>query len=126
MSNPKKILNDPYEVGADMLEALIEAYDCEVVKAGTASLVRTHVPEGKVALLVVGGSGHEPIYHGLVGTNLADGAARGDIFAAPPPNVILECAQAVNRGNGVLFVYGNYAGDVLNFDLAADLWSGRQ
>jgi dihydroxyacetone kinase-like protein len=121
MSAPKKILNDPYEVAADMLDGLIEAYDGEVVKAGTASLVKTNIPEGKVALLVGGGSGHEPIYHGLVGTNLADGAACGDIFAAPPPNVILECAQAVHRDNGVLFVYGNYAGDVLNFDLAVEL-----
>jgi|TARA_B110000037_G_scaffold157221_1_gene177389 dihydroxyacetone kinase-like protein len=121
MSATKKILNDPYEVAADMLAGLIEAYDGEVVKAGTASLVKTNIPDGKVALLVGGGSGHEPIYHGLVGANLADGAACGDVFAAPPPNVILECAQAVNRGKGILFVYGNYAGDVLNFNLAAEM-----
>jgi dihydroxyacetone kinase len=74
-----------------------------------------------VALLVGGGSGHEPIYHGLVGRNLADGAACGDIFAAPPPNIVFEATEAVNRGKGVLYLYGNYAGDVLNFDLGAEL-----
>ena len=50
-----------------------------------------------------------------------DGAACGDIFAAPPPDIVLEATQAVNQGNGVLFLYGNYAGDVLNFDMGAEL-----
>ena len=72
-------------------------------------------------LLVGGGSGHEPVYHGLVGRNLADGAACGDIFAAPPPDIILDGTRAVHRGKGVLYLYGNYAGDVLNFDMAAEL-----
>jgi dihydroxyacetone kinase len=76
-----------------------------------------------VGLLIGGGSGHEPIYHGLVGRNLADGAACGDIFAAPPPNIVLEATEAVNRGKGVLYLYGNYAGDVLNFDIGAELAS---
>jgi dihydroxyacetone kinase-like protein len=73
------------------------------------------------ALLVGGGAGHEPIYHGLVGKGMADGAAVGEIFAAPPPDIVLEAAQAVNRGKGVLFLYGNYAGDVMNFDIGAEL-----
>ena len=71
-------------------------------------------------MLVGGGSGHEPIYHGLVGKNLADGAACGDVFAAPPPNVVFECAESIHRGNGILFVYGNYAGDLLNFGMGAE------
>jgi dihydroxyacetone kinase-like protein len=74
-----------------------------------------------VALLIGGGSGHEPIYHGLVGQNLADGAACGDIFAAPPPDIVLEGTMAVNQGNGVLYLYGNYAGDVLNFDVGQEM-----
>ena len=121
MSAPKKILNDPNEVAADMLDGLIEANDGAVIKVGSASLVKTDIPDGKVALLVGGGSGHEPVYHGFVGVNLPDGAACGDIFAAPPPNVILEAAQAVHRGKGVLFLYGNYDGDIMNFDMAAEL-----
>ena len=83
--------------------------------------MKNDIPDGKVALLVGGGSGHEPIYHGLVGRNLADGAACGDIFAAPPPNIVFEATEEVDRGNGVLYLYGNYAGDVLNFDLGAEL-----
>ena len=116
----KKLINDPLKVADELLEGLVEAYDGECVKVGTRSIVRTDIPEGKVALLVGGGSGHEPIYHGLVGKNLADGAACGDIFAAPSPDIVLEATQAVNKGNGVLYLYGNYAGDVMNFDMGAE------
>ncbi len=117
----KKLINDPLKVADELLEGLVEAYDGECVKVGTRSIVRNGIPEGKVALLVGGGSGHEPIYHGLVGKNLADGAACGDIFAAPSPDIVLEATQAVNKGNGVLYLYGNYAGDVMNFDMGAEL-----
>ena len=104
-----------------LLEGLVEAYDGDCVKVGTRSIVKTEIPEGKVALLIGGGAGHEPIYHGLVGTNMADGAACGDIFAAPPPDIVLEATSAVNKANGVLYLYGNYAGDVMNFDIGAEL-----
>ena len=116
----KKLFNDPLKVADEMLDGLVEAYDGECIKVGKRSLVNTVIPEGKVALLVGGGSGHEPIYHGLVGRNMADGAACGDIFAAPTPDIVLEATQAVDRGKGVLFLYGNYAGDVMNFDIGAE------
>ncbi len=122
MKTPK-IINDPNACAAELLDGLVEAYDGEAKKVGDGSIVMTNLPEGKVALLVGGGSGHEPIYHGLVGKNMADGAACGDIFAAPPPNIVLEATQAVNRGKGVLYLYGNYAGDVMNFDMGAELAS---
>ena len=99
----------------------MEAYDGSCGKVGRGCSVKKDIRDGKVALLVGGGSGHEPIYHGLVGHNLADGAACGDIFAAPPPDIVLDGTKAVNRGRGVLFLYGNYAGDVLNFDMGAEL-----
>jgi dihydroxyacetone kinase len=117
----KKLVNDPLKVADELLDGLVEAYDGQCRKAGTRSIVLNDIPDGKVALLVGGGSGHEPIYHGLVGINLADGAACGDIFAAPSPDIVLEAARAVHRGNGVLFLYGNYAGDVMNFDIGAEL-----
>lgn len=119
----KKLINDPLKVADELVEGLVEAYNGECRHVGSRSIVKTDIPEGKVALLIGGGSGHEPIYHGLVGRNLADGAACGDIFAAPPPNIVLEATEAVNRGKGVLYLYGNYAGDVLNFDLGAELAS---
>lgn len=119
----KKLINNPLKCADELLEGLVEAYNGECRHVGTRSIVKNDIPEGKVALLIGGGSGHEPIYHGLVGRNLADGAACGDIFAAPPPNIVLEATEAVNRGKGVLYLYGNYAGDVLNFDLGAELAS---
>lgn len=119
----KKLINDPLRCADELVEGLVEAYNGDCLHVGERSIVKKNIPEGKVALLVGGGSGHEPIYHGLVGKNLADGAACGDIFAAPPPNIVLEATQAVHRGKGVLYLYGNYAGDVLNFDLGADLAS---
>ncbi len=119
----KKLINDPLKVADELLEGLVEAYDGQCSKVGTRSIIKNDIPDGKVALLVGGGAGHEPIYHGLVGTNMADGAACGDIFAAPSPDIVLDAAQAVNRDNGVLFLYGNYAGDVLNFDIGSELAS---
>lgn len=116
----KKLVNDPLKVADELLDGLVEAYDGECVKVGRRSIVMSDIPQGKVALLVGGGSGHEPIYHGLVGRNLADGAACGDIFAAPPPNIVLEATKAVDRGKGVLYLYGNYAGDVMNFSTGAE------
>ena len=113
----KKLINDPLAVADELLDGLVEAYDGQCVKVGKRSIALKEIPDNKVALLVGGGAGHEPIYHGLVGTNLADGAACGDIFAAPPPDIVLEATQAVDRGNGVLYLYGNYAGDVMNFDI---------
>jgi dihydroxyacetone kinase len=116
----KKLINDPLKVADELLDGLVEAYDGECKKVGARSIVKTDIADGKVALLVGGGSGHEPIYHGLVGKNLADGAACGDIFAAPSPDIVLEATEAVNKGNGVLYLYGNYAGDVMNFDIGAE------
>lgn len=117
----KKLINDPLKVADELLEGLVEAYDGTCEKVGSRSIVLKDIPDDKVALLVGGGAGHEPIYHGLVGKNLADGAACGDIFAAPPPDIVFEATQAVDRGKGVLFLYGNYAGDVMNFDIGAEL-----
>ncbi len=122
MANPKKILNDHKNVVAEMLEGLVLANDGRLRKLDKhAALVRTDIPHGKVALLIGGGSGHEPLFHGFVGKNMGDGAACGQVFAAPSPDIIYEAAKAVNRGNGILFLYGNYAGDNMNFDMAVEM-----
>jgi dihydroxyacetone kinase-like protein len=123
MSNnsAKKIINDPLKCADELFEGLILAYDGKVSRVGKRSLVLNELRPNAPALLVGGGAGHEPIYHGLVGKGMADGAAVGEIFAAPPPDIVLEATQAVNRGKGVLYLYGNYAGDVMNFDIGAEL-----
>jgi dihydroxyacetone kinase-like protein len=120
--NPaKKIINDPLKCADELFEGLVLAYDGKARAVGKRSIVMNELRANAPALLVGGGAGHEPIYHGLVGKGMADGAAVGDIFAAPPPDIVLEATQAVNRGKGVLYLYGNYAGDVMNFDIGAEL-----
>lgn len=118
----KKIINDPKKVVAEMLDGLVLANDGRIARVpGHAAIVRTDLPESKVAVLIGGGSGHEPLFHGFVGKNMGDGAACGQVFAAPSPDIIVAAAKAVHRGKGVLFLYGNYAGDTMNFDMAAEL-----
>ena len=122
MKTAKKIINDPRNVVPELLEGLVEAYHGRVRKlAGVTALVKSNLPQGKVGLLIGGGSGHEPLFAGFIGENLADGAACGNIFAAPTPDVILEATRALDQGKGVLYLYGNYAGDNMNFDIAAEL-----
>lgn len=118
----KKVLNDPLKVADELLEGLVLANDGKVAKVpGVNAIVRKDIPAGKVTVLVGGGSGHEPLFHGFVGRNMADGAACGDIFAAPSPDVPYEATKALDRGKGVLYLYGNYAGDTMNFDMAAEM-----
>ncbi len=118
----KKIVNDPRQVVPELLEGLVEAYHGRVIQLpGVTALVKAHLPQGKVGLLIGGGSGHEPLFHGYLGENLADGAACGHIFTSPTPDCILAATRALNQGRGVLYLYGNYAGDNFNFDMAAEL-----
>ena len=122
MTRPKKILNDPSRVVTESLDGLALASDGRLVRLeGRDAIVRSRIPDDKVALLIGGGSGHEPMFPGFIGENLADGAACGQVFAAPAPDLVLAATRAVNRGRGVLYVYGNYAGDNMNFDIGAEL-----
>lgn len=122
MRRVKKILNDPTKVVQESLEGLILASGGSTrLLPGRTIVVRSEGQDGKVGLLIGGGSGHEPMFPGYVGTGLADGAVCGQVFAAPSPDAILEATRAVNRGRGVLYVYGNYAGDNMNFDMGAEL-----
>jgi phosphoenolpyruvate---glycerone phosphotransferase subunit DhaK len=121
MKKPKKILNDPRRATEEMMEGLVLAYDGRVGRVeGHGALYLKDMPKEKVALLVGGGSGHEPIFGGFIGRNLADGAACGEVFTSPSPQTICEAARAIHRGRGVVFVYGNYSGDNMNFDMAAE------
>jgi dihydroxyacetone kinase-like protein len=122
MSKVQKIINDPENIVAEVIDGLVLASHGKLRKLlDVPALIRTDIEEGKVALLVGGGSGHEPMYSAYVGKGLADASVCGNIFASPPPNFIHEATKAADRGKGVLYVYGNYAGDVLNFDMAAEM-----
>ncbi len=119
----KKFINDPFDVVDEMLEGFLDVHRRYVRKLETArSLVRVDAPaKGKVGVLTGGGSGHKPAFIGFIGEGMLDAVAVGEIFTSPPPLSVFEAAKAVNGGKGVLFLLGNYSGDVMNFGLAAEM-----
>lgn len=118
----KKILNKDSDIIEEMLSGYVKAYSRYYERIGEHNgIMYKGRRKNKVALVIGGGSGHEPLFSGFVGKGLADAAACGNIFASPNPQLILETAKAVHEGKGILFVYGCYAGDNLNFDMAEEL-----
>jgi dihydroxyacetone kinase len=117
----KKLINDPFDAVDEALEGFVGAYADLVALAEPRVVVRRRPARDKVGVVVGGGSGHEPAFVGYVGRGIADAAACGNIFASPPPNVVLAAIHGANHGRGVIMGYGNYAGDVMNFGLAAQL-----
>lgn len=120
----KKILNTPQRFVDEMVEGILLAHQGQVKTPGDDPriLVRADAPvAGKVGIVTGGGSGHLPLFKGYVGKGLCDGVAIGNVFSSPSSQQCFEATAAVNGGAGVLYLYGNYGGDVFNFDLAADL-----
>jgi dihydroxyacetone kinase-like protein len=118
----QKILNDPERFVDEMLEGILAAHPSELRRVGARGIVRAASPVAdKVAIVTGGGSGHLPVFMGYVGQGLIDGAAIGEVFASPSADEMLGVTEAVSGGRGVLYLYGNYGGDVMNFDLAAEL-----
>lgn len=119
----KKLINAPEDIIPEFIEGLVGAYpDLLTVEGSTGrAVVARHGPrDGKVGIVIGGGSGHEPAFAGYVGRGLADAAAIGNVFASPSPEQILDAGRAADGGAGVVFLYGNYTGDVLNFTMAAE------
>ncbi len=117
----RKIINSPDHVVSEMMEGYISAYGRYYEKHPNVNgVILKQRRKDKVALVIGGGSGHEPMFSGFVGKGLADAAACGNIFASPDPNTVYETAKAVDQGKGVIFVYGCYAGDNLNFDMGEE------
>ena len=116
------VYNDPAEFKNDALRGFAAAYPHYVSRVeGASGFTRAGGPlEGKVSLVVGGGSGHYPSYNGVVGAGFADGAVLGDLFASPSAEQVYRIAKAAHGGAGVVFGFGNYAGDRLNFGVAAD------
>lgn len=118
----KKLINGVDEIVSEMLEGMTAAYP-EYVKRleGFEVLVRAKGASPKVALVSGGGSGHEPSHGGFVGKGMLDGAVAGAVFTSPTPDQVYEAVKAVNGGKGVLLIIKNYTGDVMNFEMAADM-----
>jgi dihydroxyacetone kinase len=119
----KKIMNSAEAFVEEVLEGILLAHP-DALRASDLNrhaLVRTRMPAGQVGIVTGGGSGHLPLFLGYVGDGLCSGVAIGNVFSSPSIEEIVEAAKASDTGAGVLFLIGNYGGDVMNFSLAADL-----
>jgi dihydroxyacetone kinase-like protein len=119
----KKLINSPQEVVREALEGMEAAHgDCLRISYEPAYIARKDAPvKGKVALISGGGSGHEPMHGGFVGKGMLDAACPGQVFTSPTPDQMYEASKAVNGEAGVLHIVKNYTGDIMNFDLAAEM-----
>lgn len=119
----KKIINRPDQFVPEMMEGLLLAYGdrLKTLDPENRILVRKKpAREGKVGIVTAGGSGHLPVFLGYVGDGMLDGCAVGNVFASPSAQKMTEMIREVDQGNGVLCLYGNYGGDVMNFEMACD------
>jgi phosphoenolpyruvate---glycerone phosphotransferase subunit DhaK len=119
----KKLINNPDNFIRESLEGMALAYP-ELIKVhfDPHFIYRAETAKpNKVALISGGGSGHEPLHGGYVGLGMLDAACPGEIFTSPTPDQMLEAAKIVNNGAGILNIVKNYSGDVMNFELAAEL-----
>lgn len=119
----KKFINDPNKVVEESLEGFLEAHQDIVKKLPTSRVVvRKEAPiPGKVGLVTGGGSGHKPAFIGYVGEGLMDAVAVGEIFSSPSAQQVYEAIKAVDSGQGVLCLLGNFSGDIMNFDMAVEM-----
>ena len=122
----KKFLNDATTFVDDMLEGIVAAHPSQLtfVNGDHHCMVRAgDRKKGKVGIATGGGSGHLPLFLGYVGEGLLDGCSVGNVFQSPSSERMFEVTKAVNAGAGVLYIYGNYGGDIMNFDMAAEMAS---
>jgi phosphoenolpyruvate---glycerone phosphotransferase subunit DhaK len=118
----KKLINEPADVVAEALLGVEAAHPDLRVDHQHKIVYRGDAPRpGKVGLISGGGSGHEPMHAGLVGLGMLDAACCGEVFTSPVPDQMLEATKVVDGGAGVLHIVKNYTGDVMNFDMAAEL-----
>src|SRR5213592_87445 len=119
----KKLINKPDDVVTEALQGMAAAHpDLLRVSFGPNYIVRADAPvQGKVALVSGGGSGHEPMHGGFVGMGMLDAACPGEVFTSPTPDQMEAATKAVDGGAGVVHIVKNYTGDVMNFEMAAEL-----
>ncbi|MCB7306010.1 dihydroxyacetone kinase subunit DhaK [Bariatricus massiliensis] len=118
----KKIINKPEDYVKEMMEGLYIAHPDLITYTGddVHCLVSVNKKPGKVGIATGGGSGHLPLFLGYVGKGMLDGCSVGDVFQSPSPDQMLKVTKEIDSGAGVLYIYGNYNGDIFNFDMAAE------
>jgi dihydroxyacetone kinase-like protein len=118
----KKLINDPADLVTDALRGMAAAHSELRVDLDNKIVYRADAPvQGKVGLVSGGGSGHEPLHGGFVGLGMLDAACAGEVFTSPVPDQVVAATQGVNGGAGVLHIVKNYTGDVMNFEMAAEM-----
>ena len=119
----QRLVNDPKNYVDEMLEGLYAAAPDKVtfVNGDKRCLVSKYKKKGKVGLATGGGSGHLPLFLGYVGKGMLDGCSVGGVFQSPSPDQMMNVTREINQGAGVLYIYGNYGGDIMNFDMATEL-----
>jgi dihydroxyacetone kinase-like protein len=119
----KKFMNNPFEFVEEMLEGILLAYPKQLkIASNSRAIVRANSPKlGKVGIATGGGSGHLPVFMGYVGKGLADGASIGNVFSSPNSEQMLAVTKAIHGGEGVLYLFGNYQGDIMNFEMAREM-----
>ena len=126
MRKPKKLFNNTDNIRDEILQGLIYASGETLTSLPEAcALHRPAIADGQVVVVSGGGSGHEPTFGGFVGEGGIDACALGEVFTSPSPDQIIAVSLAAHRDGGILFLYGNYAGDGMNFDIAAELLAER-
>ncbi|MWN32328.1 MULTISPECIES: dihydroxyacetone kinase subunit DhaK [unclassified Gilliamella] len=122
MRKPKKLLNDPNNVRQEVMQGLIYAYQGKLTAIPEhCAVYGSHIASDQVVIVSGGGSGHEPTFAGFIGKGGIDGCALGEVFTSPSPDQIIEVTKTIEKGKGVLFLYGNYSGDGMNFDISAEI-----
>jgi dihydroxyacetone kinase-like protein len=122
----KKFLNSSDALLEESLDGFVAAHADMVVAGDERKFIRRKkLQPGKVGLVSGGGSGHEPLHAGFVGLGMLDAACPGHVFTSPTPDKIVAAVDAVDQGAGVVLIVKNYEGDVMNFDMAAELTDGR-
>jgi len=120
----KKLINDPLDFVDETIEGILVAYPNHLKRCegSQRALMRADGPvESKVAIVTGGGSGHLPVFLGYVGPGLLDAVSIGNVFSSPSPDDMLAATVAAHGGAGVLYLFGNYSGDVMNFSMAAEM-----
>lgn len=119
----KKIINQPENYLKEMLEGIYIAHPKKItyINDDLQCLVSKHKKAGKVGLATGGGSGHLPLFLGYVGKGMLDGCSVGDVFQSPSAEQMHAITKEIDQGAGVLYIYGNYNGDIFNFDMAAEM-----
>lgn len=122
----KKFVNEVDQMLIESLEGFSAAHgDVVSLSKDPLYLTRSEKSDAKVALISGGGSGHEPLHAGFVGYGMLDAACPGQVFTSPTPDQMIAAAQAVDSGKGVLFIVKNYEGDVMNFEMATEMYEGE-